>query len=373
MTFRLWHPTWVAPLLMVFAGAGCMRPYDTPEFIEVGTSEIAFLVPLRDDAEEQTSVDPADFYKEHLVSAKKVQIPHEWIQTGRMSWAGAWKPTHRLIKVDRAPVTREWAADASRGTSTKDQAIWVESADSVGFSTGFTCTARIPNREDGILFLANYPNGSLENVLDKEIRAEVQSRAAEFAAQYTMDDLRSRKNEMLAYIRYGIEDGTKDEMVGVIEFFKERGLEITTLGQFGGFDYENPRIQEAIDRVFEAQQEEEVAKAEKVAQEERNEAIRLAAIGEAEAAKLRAEGLANAAREQARGEAEAIQMVADAKAYEIEKALEDKELYLELKTFEVEMQRLESWDGKYPQYMMTLGKGEANPVMLAPPMVPAAR
>lgn len=339
---------------------GCLRPYDTPEFVEVETSEVAFLVPLRSDTSDQTAVSSEEFLKEHLVLAKKVEIPHEWIQTGRWYTNGEWKGTMRLIKVDRAPVTREWAAESGRGTSTSDQAIWVESSDSVGFSTGVTCTARIPDRESAIRFLANYPNGSLATVMDSEIRARVQKNMATYAADWSMDELRPKKNEMMEIVE-----------TDVTSFFRERGIEITTIGLFGGFTYENPKIQESIDAVFEAQQDEEVAKAEKVAQVERNEAIKLAAEGAAEAAKLKAEGEAEAAKLAAAGRAEAIQTVADANAYEIEKALENQEMYLNLKKLELEETRLERWDGRYPHYMVTLdGANETGTGVLLPPVAP---
>ena len=42
---------------------------------------------------------------------------------------------------------------------------------------------------------------------------------------------------------------------------KERGITITTIGQFGGMTYENTKIQDAIDQVFISQQEKERAAA----------------------------------------------------------------------------------------------------------------
>ena len=51
-----------------------------------------------------------------------------------------------VLKVDRSPVTREWnSAGGNRKGS--DQAIWIESADSVGFSMGVSCTAFIKEEE----------------------------------------------------------------------------------------------------------------------------------------------------------------------------------------------------------------------------------
>lgn len=258
-------------------------------------------------------------------------------------------PTVRLITVDRAPVTREWCADRNSGTSASNQAIWVESQDSVGFSTGITCTARIPNEESAIKFLFNYPHGSLERVMDMELRGRVQKVMAREAAKEPMDSLREKKNEMLDAVE-------KD----VIPFFEERGIMVTTIGQFGGFTYENPEIQKAIDQVFEAQQDEEVAKAEAKAAEQRRLALQLQ--GEGEAAKI---------LEARRGEAEGIKVVADAKAYEIEKANSDLKTYLSLKQLEIEQSRLEKWDGRYPLYLFT-GEGQQLPQMLLGMPTPTA-
>ena len=341
------RPVLLLSLFAVYA-TGCMRSYDVPEFQEVSNSETAFLVPLTGDTGRQTGFDSQKYLADRKVAVKRVQIPHEWVQTGRWSHTGQWVPTVRLIKVDRAPVTREWTAERESGTSDKNQAIWVESQDSVGFSTGITCTARIPDDQAAVKFLFNYPSGSIETVMDTEIRARVQMVMAEFANDVTLSDLLGpNKAELIASVR---ED--------VVPFFEQRGIEITTIGQFGGFRYENPKIQEAIDQVFEAQQDEEVARAEGVAQLERNKAIKLAAEGKAEATKL-----------EAMAEAEAIKTVAEAKAFEIEKAQENSTTYLALKQLELEKARTEKWDGQYPLYYLGSGpeglKLNVNPPQMA--------
>ena len=73
-------------------------------------------------------------------------------------------------------ITREWTADSSSGTTQKDQAIWVESADSVGFSIGFSCTAMI-QEGDTSKFLYQYTSKDLASVMDTEIRAKIQESA----------------------------------------------------------------------------------------------------------------------------------------------------------------------------------------------------
>lgn len=331
-----------ALLLLAVVAAGC-KPYDVPEYKEIDTSHTAFLVPLEGNTEKQSVLESEDFLRKNLVSVKRVQIPHKWHSTGRFWFSGKWVPTVRLITIDRAPITREWVAASTQGTSSRDEAIWIESSDSVGFSTGITCTARISDHDDAIKFLYNYSGIPLSQIMDTEIRARIQKVMAHFAAGSKMDQLREQKREMLQAVE---ED--------VVPFFKQRGITITTIGQFGGFEYEDPANQKAIDKVFQAQQDQQVATAEHKAQLERNKAIKLAADGKAEALKI-----------EAKAKAEAIQSIADAKSYEITKAKADMETYLKLKQLEIDEKRLEKWDGKYPLYY--LGGGRSPQLIMPQP------
>ncbi len=83
-------------------------------------------------------------------------------------------------------------------------------------------------------FLFNYPSGSLESVMDTEIDPHIQTSMADFANDVTLSDLLGpRKVELIATVK---ED--------VVPFFAERGIEVTTIGQFGGFRYETPKFKE---------------------------------------------------------------------------------------------------------------------------------
>jgi len=321
---------------------GCVAPYDVPEFVEIETSESAFLIPLEGDTAKQTAFSSEELLEKQKIAVKRVQIPHRWVQTGRMSNDGEWMDTVRLVKVDRRPVTRSWTASGGTGTSNKNEAVWVESADSVGFSTGFSCTAYVQEK-DASKFLYMYTSKSLADVMDSEIRTKIQEGAAEVAAKYDLDDLRRKKQEIIDQVRER-----------TIPFFEQRGITITAIAMFGGFTYENPKVQEAIDKTVQDQQLKVSAEARREAQETENKTIKLAAEAKAEAERIEAEG-----------RAAAIKAVADAKAYEIEKATQDSKFYLSLKQIEVEMKKLEKWDGRYPQYLMTTGgEGGGSPNML---------
>jgi len=331
---------------------GCVREYDKPEYVEIDTSETGFLIPLEGDSTEQVKFQSEDYLKQHKVAAKRVQITHRWSQEGRWPTDGRWIATVRLVKVNRSPVTREWMTmqtTASSGAIQRaDKAIWIESGDSVGFSMGFTCTAFIPE-EDASKFLYWYPSGSLADVMDKEVRGRIQQAAAEVAAKYPLDTLRTRKQE--------ISDAVKQN---VTNFFAARGVTITTVGMFGGMTYENPEIQKSIDQTFIAQQLKVVSDAKFQAQQKENDRLELEAQGFAEKARREAQGQADSRRTAAAGEAEAIRVINNA-------ALEAQQnpLLLQLKTLEVEKARIEKWDGRYPQmWLGANGSGGPNANML---------
>ena len=328
----------LAGLMLLVVSAGC-RPFDRPEFEEIDTSETGFLIPLEGAVESQVAFESESYLAERRVAAKRVQIPHRWVQTGRMHFTGEWIDTVRLIKVDRSPVTREWTADTESGTKRANEAIWIESKDSVGFSVGFNCTAFI-EEENTARFLYMYRSRSLADTMDSELRARIQSIAAETAARYDLDELRSLKQEMIDDVR-----------ADIIPFFEQRGITITTVGMFGGFTYQNPKIQEAIDETFVAQQKKVVNEALFDAQSKENERI-----------ELEAEGLANRARAVAEGEADAIRRLAEAT-----REAQSDPLFVQLKQIEVERDRIEKWNGEYPAYLLQMGGGESPSMLLELP------
>ena len=348
--------------LLVLGSTGCMKPYDTPEFVEIQNHETGYLIPLEGaNVDGQKKFDSEEYLTQNKVAVKRIQIPHRWVKTGRWRTSGTYMDTVRLVVVNRAPVTRQWTADSNNGTAKTDQAIWIESKDSIGFSLGFSCSAFV-DEKDASKFLYMYPTtvqdnsvedvdksvASLTAVMDTEIRARVQQVAAEVAAKYNLDTLREKKQEIIDAVR-----------TDVIPFFKGRGITISTLGMFGGFAYEQPKIQTAIDETFIAQQEKVRTAAAFDAQQKKNETIELAANAQAEKARRIAQGDADARLTLADAEAEAIRKVASA----TKEAGKDP-LFLQLKQLDVEKNRIEKWDGKYPATLMTLGSGEQAPQLL---------
>ena len=336
--------------------SGCWKPYHEAMLCEIDTSETAFLIELAGENKQAENDSEAKLAK-NMLSTKRIEIPYEWKSTGRRTTTGEWIPSFKLVLVDREPEDRVWTADANSGTSSGNQGIWVESKDSVGFSTGIVISARIEDNADAIKFLHNYPPrakkeyknsrgevfhadmSDLAYVLDHNVYNRVSKVFAEEAAKYPMDECRERKNEIVAAIE-----------ADVVPFFEQRGITITTVGITGGFTYQNKKIQDAIDNVFEAQQDEEVARAETKAAEQRKEALRLIGQGEAQKELERAKGKASGTLAVAEAEAEAIKKVADAKAYELEQLQKDPAMYMKLKELEIQKIQAQQWDGVLPRF-----------------------
>jgi regulator of protease activity HflC (stomatin/prohibitin superfamily) len=184
--------------------------------------------------------------------------------------------------------------------------------------------------------------------MDREVRARIQQVAAEVAAKYPLDVLRTKKQE--------ISDAVKTDLTN---FFATRGITVTTVGMFGGMTYENPAIQKSIDDTFIAQQLKVVSEAKFEAQKKENERIELEANAVAEKARREAQGQADARISAAQAEASAIR--------EINKAAQEAQnnpLLLQLKSLEVEKARVEKWDGRYPQWWMAGNNGSGGPNLL---------
>lgn len=224
---------------------GCVKPYNTPEFVEITPSQTAFLIPMIGDSTEQVQLDSEEALAKNMVSAKRIQIPKEWVQTKRASWKGKYMDTAKLIVVERKPVTREWTEAAGEGTSNANQAITAETKESIGFRVRISITANI-QENDAVKFLYNYNTKTLEEIMDSEIRARVESKFNEEAAKYALDDLLINKESIMETVRND-----------VINYFKGKGITISTLGLKGEITYLDPSIQESINAKFTAQKEAE--------------------------------------------------------------------------------------------------------------------
>lgn len=243
----------------------CIRPYDKPELVIIEPSQTAFLIPLVGETENQASFESEELLANAKIATKEIQIPHRWVQTGRLDWVGEWRATAKLVIVERKPETREWCNSADIGTSTKNQAIYAESSESIGFSVCMNCSAQIDTEDDAVKFLYSYNNKTLAEIMDTEIRARVESKFVEECSKRILNDILAEKEDIMGAVR--------DD---VVTYFKDKGIAITVLGMKDGLEYDDPAIQTSINEKFSSEQR-------LVTQENENERIISEATAIAEA------------------------------------------------------------------------------------------
>lgn len=250
------------------------KPYDTPEFITIEASQTAFLIPLVGDTTDQGVFESEELLLEAKVATKEIQIPHRWVQTGKQNWIGEYRPSAKLIVVERKPVSRSWES-GDTSASSANRAIFGETSDNIGIYVGMNCTAMIEEK-DAAKFLYRYNNTPLETVIDTDIKKLVEDRFNVETAKYLSTDLGLKKGEIMEAVK-----------TYVVDYFKDYGITITVLGLKEGISFENPAIQSAIDEKFASEQK-------LVIQQNENEANLAKAEAEAKAKIMLAEAEAKA-------------------------------------------------------------------------------
>ena len=332
--------------------AGCVRAYNEPEFVDVAPNETAFVIKLEGNnntADGQAKLLSEAYLEANRVAAKRIEVTHRWVDTGYAHDSGKWMADVTVVKVDRSAVTRQWTEEG--GTSVKNEAVSIESRDSVGFSVGFTCTAYI-REEDAAKYLYTHPSGSLATVMDTEVLGRIQRDCQMAVNGYSLAEVPAHK----ADIQTAVESD-------VVPWFATRGITITNVGLHGGLHYENPVIQRSIDEAAVASNLKVVAAAKLDAQQKENERLELEATGQAAAARSRAQGEADAKLLTAQAEAKGITAVQDALA-----KVQNPQLVLSLRQMDVQRTQAERWNGQVPQWYMGGGGGTTVPqVMLTVP------
>lgn len=235
--------------------AGCGNP---PEVIEIKPNETAFLIQMDGNSKNQKAFMSEEYLSENKVASKRIVIPYIDVPGGRI---GQRVLSAKLITVDRTPITREWTRSDKTGTSPSNQAISVESSQSIDFTIGVVMTASIPE-SNAAKFLYNYAGTPLSRIADTNIRGVIQAALAREFGALDLETARRQKGQIFDKVF----KETKAE-------FASRGISIDTVGYSEGMTYSDPNIQKAINETFEAQMA--VQKAEQKVLEARQ--LRLAA------------------------------------------------------------------------------------------------
>ena len=219
--------------------SSCIKPYDKPEFVVIEPSQTAFLVPLIGDTTNQENFESEEMLNELKVATKEIQIPHRWVQTGRWNWKGEYKPSSRVIVVERKPETREWVNDGA-----VNEGIQAKTKDDIKFTVNLACTAQI-DEANAARFLYRYNNKTLAEIMDDEVKTKITSAVVGECAKYNQDELSSNTEAIMSKVSEN-----------VIPYFEERGITITALGLTGDFVY-SESVQKSIDQRFQAEKEAE--------------------------------------------------------------------------------------------------------------------
>lgn len=304
----------LAIFILVVSMIGC-GPAKVEVFEEIKANETAFLVPLEGASKsKQAEFMSVKYLEENKVAAKRISIPIRKHKTGRLWFDFEYIPTMKVIKVNRAPVTREWTGDEGKGSSRKNEALWVESNDSIGFGIGVNITGMV-KEEDTPLFLYTFAGTPLSIIIDQNVRGFINSILSQEFARHDLEVGRGKKNEIFEIASNN-----------TIPYFKKMGITIASLGLAEGMIYRDTEIQEAINNAFTAEMNIKVQEQERLAQAEINEKNVDIATAERRAADEFAKA-AEARKKQA--EVEISIMLAKAKLMWVEK-----------------------WDGKLPEKML---------------------
>ena len=224
---------------MMLSLTSCIKPYDKPEFVVIEPSQTAFLVPLIGDTTNQENFESEEMLNELKVATKEIQIPHRWVQTKRWSWQGEYKPSSRVIVVERKPETREWVNDKA-----VNNGIQAKTKDDIKFTVNLACTAQI-DEANAARFLYRYNNKALAEIMDDEVKTKITSAIVGECAKYNQNELSSNTEAIMEKVSEN-----------VIPYFEERGITITALGLTGDFVYSDS-VQKSIDQRFQAEKEAE--------------------------------------------------------------------------------------------------------------------
>ncbi len=261
--------------LFLWYGVGFAGPYPVEQFVEIGPSETAFVIPLEgDDPSSQTTTVSAEELRGMRVTAKRVSLPLRKRTTGRLPGAFEWIPTVAVRKVTRAPVTREWVAVPKPNTSSHDDALFCETKDGIKLFGGCAIAARILE-EDAYLYLYNFGERKLEEVIDTNVRGFAQMELAKRVKEKSLEQVQKNKasdfNEVLLLTKAA---------------FHGKGITIDYLGNDGGYEYQNPRVQASIVATVLADVQTQINEQEKLAADVRNQIAVEKADSEKKAAEL---------------------------------------------------------------------------------------
>lgn len=315
-------------IVAAFFVAGC-GPAKVPDIKEIGPNETAWVVPLVGDTQgDQTKFNSVDYLNNQKVARKRIVIDKVSRTTGRMWYDYEWIPAVRVVTVDRSLVSREWVDNLA--TPDQNEGISVNTRDNISLTVGLTVTATIEEK-GASTYLYYHGDKPLKQVIDENIRNFAIAELNRQVSSLTLTQFQT--NQTVIYQKL-FEDAKAA--------FAERGISIEYLGNAKGWHFADKNIQEAINKSFIAQQENQTAKMEQEANATRNQT---AFLLEQNKNKIR---LASA-----QAEADAAKLLMASK----EAAEFQNKLQIELITAKAKATMSEKWSGNLPANILPSGSG----------------
>ncbi len=267
-------PALAALAVLLILPTGCMGPPRTDVFEEVGPNDTAFVTPLTgDNLQGGQKFNSVQYLESKKVSAKRIPIPLVQKVTGRCWWEYEWIPAVKVWKVKRTLVSKEWTSGSGTGTKAKNEGIPVVTADAIKLSLGVAVTTFI-EENDAATYLYYHGEAPLEQVTDNNVRNYC---VTELTREYGQMTLAQAKTNGAAIFAKLYSDATNA--------FKPKGITIMQLGNAEGFEFQDPKVQEAINSRFIAEQGIATATQAKLAQDQKNLQTIAMAQAQADAAK----------------------------------------------------------------------------------------
>lgn len=267
-------------VLMVLTLTSCFDgwpgPYKKELAEEVESHETAFVIPLEIGTQEnQEKLMSEEYLEQRKVAAKRIVLGQRKRKLGRAWFDYEWIPTERVIKVDRKLVTKNWVTEKNKdGKVIRDEGFPLASQDSVGFTTGVNLTLMIEERE-AARYLFYFREKSLEEIANEVVKGFVQNALSDEVSKLKLTECQMQKAEIMERVQKRVQT----------ELMKY-GITLVTIGMAGEYEYDNEKVQEAIDAVYvneskirqaeQAQKEAEIINATNLAKEQNENEIALA-------------------------------------------------------------------------------------------------
>lgn len=252
---------------MICVPSSAFAYYDTKDITEAYTilpNESAFWIPdVGNNKNDQVKMDSEAYYAANKLAVKRFLIPHVKLSGTGGSWGwDAYVPAGRLIIVPRTPYSREWVAQAHRGTSKRDESFPCQTKEGLNISAGVSIgtsvsetnaakylyragvanTATDKARTDPVaIFQSVYYGRSLESFMDDIGRKKVQTLVCAEISARTFDQANNDTNTIMVKIE-------KDAAA----YFTGYGITLDFIGWADTFTFDD-HIQKAVNDKYMAQ------------------------------------------------------------------------------------------------------------------------